>query len=61
MSQENVAAMRRWLEALSSEDFDAALALVHPESWSRQAVKRRTGAPKACAAGWIQTRSERRW
>jgi ketosteroid isomerase-like protein len=31
MSQENVDAMRRWLEAISSEDFDAALALVHPD------------------------------
>jgi ketosteroid isomerase-like protein len=31
MSQENVEAMRRWLEAISSEDFDAALALVHPD------------------------------
>jgi ketosteroid isomerase-like protein len=29
MSQENVEIVRRWLEALSSEDFDAALALVH--------------------------------
>ena len=31
MSRENVEAMRRWLEAISSEDFDAALALVHPD------------------------------
>jgi ketosteroid isomerase-like protein len=33
MSQENVEAMRRWLEAIGSEDFDpdAALALVHPD------------------------------
>ena len=29
MSQANVEAARRWLEALSREDFDAALALVH--------------------------------
>ena len=29
MSQENVENVRRWLEAISSEDFDAALALVH--------------------------------
>ena len=29
MSQENVETVRRWLEAISSEDFDAALALVH--------------------------------
>jgi ketosteroid isomerase-like protein len=29
MSQANVEVVRRWLEALSSEDFDAALALVH--------------------------------
>jgi ketosteroid isomerase-like protein len=31
MSQENVESARRWLEAVSSEDFDAALALVHPD------------------------------
>jgi ketosteroid isomerase-like protein len=32
MSQEeNVEVIRRWLEAISSEDFDAALALVHPD------------------------------
>ena len=31
MSEENVERMRRWLEALSNEDFDAALALVHPD------------------------------
>ena len=31
MSQENVETMRRWLEAISSEDFDAALAMVHPD------------------------------
>lgn len=31
MSEQNVEAARRWLEALSSEDFDAALALVHPD------------------------------
>lgn len=31
MSQENVEAARRWLDALSREDFDAAMALVHPE------------------------------
>jgi ketosteroid isomerase-like protein len=31
MSQRNVEAMRRWLEAISSEDFDAALELVHPQ------------------------------
>ena len=31
MSQENVETARRWLEAISSEDFDAALALVHPD------------------------------
>ena len=30
MSQANVEIVRRWLEALSSERFDAALALVHP-------------------------------
>ena len=29
MSQENAESVRRWLEAISSEDFDAALALVH--------------------------------
>ena len=29
MSQENVEVARRWLEAISSEDFDRALALVH--------------------------------
>jgi ketosteroid isomerase-like protein len=29
MSQANVEAVRRWLEAISNEDFDAALALVH--------------------------------
>jgi ketosteroid isomerase-like protein len=29
MSQENVEAVRRWFEAFSSEDFDAAIALVH--------------------------------
>jgi ketosteroid isomerase-like protein len=33
MSQEeNVEVIRRWLEAISSEDFDAALALVHPDT-----------------------------
>jgi ketosteroid isomerase-like protein len=31
MSDENVETARRWLEALSSEDFDAAIALVHPD------------------------------
>jgi ketosteroid isomerase-like protein len=31
MSQEHAEAIRRWLEAISNEDFDAALALVHPE------------------------------
>src|SRR5215207_5324974 len=32
MSQEeSVEVIRRWLEAISSEDFDAALALVHPD------------------------------
>jgi ketosteroid isomerase-like protein len=31
MSQQNVEVIRRWLEAISSEDFDAALALVHPD------------------------------
>ena len=29
MSQENVEIVRRWLKAISSEDFDTALALVH--------------------------------
>ena len=29
MSQENVEVVRRWFEAFSSEDFDAAIALVH--------------------------------
>ena len=31
MPEEHPDAIRRWLEALSREDFDAALALVHPE------------------------------
>ena len=31
MSEQNVEVVRRWFEALSSEDFDDALALVHPE------------------------------
>jgi ketosteroid isomerase-like protein len=31
MPQENVEIVRRWFEALSAEDFDGALALVHPE------------------------------
>jgi ketosteroid isomerase-like protein len=31
MSEENVESARRWLAAVSSKDFDAALALVHPE------------------------------
>jgi ketosteroid isomerase-like protein len=31
MSQANVEAVHRWLEAFSSEDFEAALALVHPD------------------------------
>ncbi|HSJ16824.1 MAG TPA: nuclear transport factor 2 family protein [Solirubrobacterales bacterium] len=31
MSDENVETARRWLEALSSEDFEAAIALVHPD------------------------------
>jgi len=31
MSQENVEVVHRWLEAISTEDFDAALALVHPD------------------------------
>lgn len=30
MSQENVETVRRWFEALSDEDFDDALALLHP-------------------------------
>ena len=29
MSQENVEIVRRWLEAISNEDFDTAVALVH--------------------------------
>jgi ketosteroid isomerase-like protein len=29
MSQENVETVRRWFDALSTEDFDAALAMVH--------------------------------
>lgn len=29
MSRENVEVVRRWLDAISSEDFDAALAMVH--------------------------------
>jgi ketosteroid isomerase-like protein len=31
MPEEHSEAIRRWLEALSREDFDAALALVHPD------------------------------
>jgi ketosteroid isomerase-like protein len=31
MSRENTESVRRWLEAISREDFDAALALVHPD------------------------------
>ncbi len=31
MPQENVEIVGRWFEALNAEDFDAALALVHPE------------------------------
>jgi ketosteroid isomerase-like protein len=31
MPPENAKTARRWLEALSDEDFDAALALVHPD------------------------------
>lgn len=31
MEKENVEVVRRWLNAISSEDFDAALALVHPD------------------------------
>jgi ketosteroid isomerase-like protein len=31
MSRENAEIVRRWLEAISREDFDAALALVHPD------------------------------
>jgi ketosteroid isomerase-like protein len=31
MSQVNVENVRRWLEAISDEDFDAALALVHAD------------------------------
>lgn len=31
MSRENAKTTRRWLEALSAEDFEAALALVHPD------------------------------
>jgi ketosteroid isomerase-like protein len=31
MSQENVEIVRRWFEAFSSENFDAAIALVHGE------------------------------
>jgi ketosteroid isomerase-like protein len=31
MAHQNAEVMRRWLEAISSEDFDAALALVHPD------------------------------
>jgi ketosteroid isomerase-like protein len=31
MSRENAEIARRWLEAISREDFDAALALVHPD------------------------------
>jgi ketosteroid isomerase-like protein len=30
MSPENVEAVRRWLEAFSGEEFDAAIGLVHP-------------------------------
>jgi len=31
MSRENAESARRWLEAISSEDFDAAVELVHPD------------------------------
>jgi ketosteroid isomerase-like protein len=31
MSRENTETVRRWLEAINREDFDAALALVHPD------------------------------
>jgi ketosteroid isomerase-like protein len=31
MSERNAESARRWLEAISREDFDAALALVHPD------------------------------
>jgi ketosteroid isomerase-like protein len=31
MSQENVETARRWLKAVASVDFDAALALLHPD------------------------------
>ena len=30
MSRENVQTVRRWFEAVSNEDFDTAMALVHP-------------------------------
>jgi len=31
MARENAETVRRWLEALSNEEFDAALELVHPD------------------------------
>jgi ketosteroid isomerase-like protein len=31
VSAQNLEAVRRWFEALNSEDFDAAIALVHPD------------------------------
>ncbi len=31
VSQKNVETVRRWMNAMSSEDFDTALALVHPD------------------------------
>jgi ketosteroid isomerase-like protein len=31
MSEEKVEVVRRWFEAINSEDFDTALGLVHPE------------------------------
>jgi ketosteroid isomerase-like protein len=31
MSEENVEVVRRWFDALNTEDFDAALAMLHPD------------------------------
>ena len=32
MSEANLKTLRRWMEAISEEDFDAAMALMHPDA-----------------------------
>jgi ketosteroid isomerase-like protein len=52
MSQQNVETVRRWLEAISSEDFDVALTLVHRDI---------VFVPPGARTPYIGAKSVRRW